>query len=317
MEEDLLVTNAFYPIATLTEKDNRAEVNVDYKFNRRTDPPYQTENLGPFPNIKMINEKKYDTKTSSDFRQYLKKKNKTVDNFNTDTNAQFMDTMMERGNMPIFSSTAHKDRVLKIKKYNMTFDTTLRDDIEMTNNYTVDLPFTLYNIKYVKLTASEIPYPEDAQINSPFWTSIDPTPFNYMFLASTVLNNTVQPQNDYNTISNSDKKNVQGILVNFGILGRIQLADIPSPTTVIFNGFIDPTITVFDPPMPSLTSFDIQLLNPDGSFYDVGTDNQGNPRNTSFALEFTTYVDEGLNTNISSRRGIQDKSSYESHILLQ
>lgn len=317
MEEDLLVTNAFYPVAVLTEKDNRAEISVDYKFNRKTDPPYKTENLGPFPNIKMVNEKKYDTKTSSDFRQYLKKKSKAVDNFNTDTNAQFMDTMMERGNMPIFSSTMKEDRILKIKKYNMTFDTTLRDDIQTPNNYTVELPFTLYNIKYVKLTAVELPYPLDAQINSPFWSPTASTPFNYMFIGSTVLNNTIQPQNDYNTISNSDKKNVAGILVNFGILGRIQLADIPSPTTVIYNGFIDPTITIFDPPLPSLTYFDIQLLNPDGSFFDVGIDVDGFARHTSFALEFTTYIDEGLNTNISSRRGIQDKSSYESHILLQ
>ena len=98
-------------------------------------------------------------------------------------------------------------------------------------------------------------------------------------------------------------------MVNFGILGRIQLADIPSPTTIIYNGFIDPTITVFDTPMPSLSSFDVQLLNPDGSYYMCFEN--------SFALEFTTYIDSGLNTNISSRRGIQDKSSYESHILLQ
>jgi hypothetical protein len=136
-----------------------------------------------------------------------------------------------------------------------------------------------------------------------------------MFLASTVLNNTLQPQNDFNTTTSTDRR--EGVLVNFGILGRIQLADIPSPTTTIFNGFIDPTITIFDTPLPSLSSFDIQLLNPDGSFYNCGEDANGNPRYNSFALEFTTYIDSSLNTNISSRRGIQDKSSYESHILLQ
>lgn len=310
MDEDLLVTNAFYPVAVLTEKDNQTETSVEYKFNRPTDIPYRTEALGPFPNIKMVNEKKYDTKTSSDFRQYLKKKSKAVDNFNTDTGAPFMDTMMERGNMPIFNTTADKDRVLKIKKYNMSFDTRLRDDIELPYNYTIELPFTLYNIKYVKLTASEIPYPVDAQVNAMGYDEVNnPTPFPYMFLASSVLNNTLQPQNDFNTITMTDKKNPIGALVNFGILGRIQLADIPSPKTIIYNGFIDPTITIFDTPLPSLSSFDVQLLNPDGTYY--------NCEQSSFALEFTTYIDSGINTNISSRRGIQDKSSYESHILLQ
>jgi hypothetical protein len=312
MDEDLLVTNAFYPIAVLTEQDNKTETKVDYKFGRKIEVPYKTENMGPYPNIKMVGEKTYDTKTSNDFRQYLKKKSKAVDNFNVETGAQFMDTVMERGNMPIFNNTADKDRVLKVKKYNLSFDTQLRDDILDNTDYTIQLPFTLYNIKYVKLTACEIPYPVDAQINSGFSTTNNPNPFPYMFLASTVLNNTLQPQNDFNTISTTDRSS----LVNFGVLGRIQLADIPSPTTIIYNGFIDPTITVFDTPMPSLSSFDIQLLNPDGSFYNLGTDQDGNPRNNSFALEFTTYIDSGLNTNISSRRGIQDKSSYESHILL-
>jgi hypothetical protein len=314
MDEDLLVTNAFYPIAVLTEKDNKTETKVDYNFSRKIEVPYKTENIGPFPNISMVDEKKYDTKTSNDFRQYLKKKSKAVDNFNVDTGAQFMDTVMERGNMPIFTNTADKDRVLKIKKYNLSFDTQLRDDITNFSDYTIQLPFTLYNIKYVKLTASEIPYTLDAQINSIFSNTANPNPFSYMFLASTVLNNTLQPQNDFNTITNTDRR--EGVLVNFGILGRIQLADIPSPTTTIFNGFIDPTITVFDTPLPSLTSFDIQLLNPDGSFYNCGEDAAGNIRQNSFALEFTTYIDSGLNTNISSRRGVQDKSSYESNILL-
>jgi len=315
MEEDLLVTNAFYPIAILTEQDNKIETKVDYNFGRKIEVPYKTENMGPFPNIKMVGEKTYDTKTSTDFRQYLKKKSKAVDNFNVETGAQFMDTVMERGNMPIFNNTADKDRVLKVKKYNLSFDTTLRDDITNLSDYTVQLPFTLYNIKYVKLTASEIPYPVNAQINSAFYTEANPTPFSYMFLASKVLNNTLQPQNDFNTITSTNRR--EGVFVNFGILGRIQLADIPSPTTVIYNGFIDPTITIFDTPMPSLSSFDVQLLNPDGSLYNGGSTEDGNVRHNSFALEFTTYIDSGLNTNISSRRGIQDKSSYESHILLQ
>ena len=310
MDEDLLVTNAFYPIAVLTEQDNKVETKVDYKFGRKIEVPYKTENMGPYPDIKMVGEKTYDTKTSSDFRQYLKKKSKAVDNFNVETGAQFMDTVMERGNMPIFNNTADKDRVLKIKKYNMSFDTRLREDVIYPYNYTIDLPFTLYNVKYVKLTASELPYPVDAQKNVPEYDPVtNPSPYPYMFLASTVLNNTLQPQNDYNTNTSSDYKDPTGILVNFGILGRIQLADIPSPTTIIYNGFIDPTITVFDTPMPSLSSFDVQLLNPDGSYYMCFEN--------SFALEFTTYIDSGLNTNISSRRGIQDKSSYESHILLQ
>lgn len=308
MDEDLLVTNAFYPIAVLTEQDNKTETKVDYKFGRKIEVPYKTENMGPYPNIKMVGEKTYDTKTSNDFRQYLKKKSKAVDNFNVETGAQFMDTVMERGNMPIFNNTADKDRVLKIKKYNMSFDTRLRYDIEIPSSYTVDLPFTLYNIKYVKLTASEIPFSVDSEQNAFEYDAVtNPVPFPYMFLASTVLNNTLQPQNDFNTFSSSDPKS--GLLVNFGILGRIQLADIPSPNTIIYNGFIDPTITIFDTPMPSLSSFDIQLLNPDGTFYICD--------HSSFALEFTTYIDSGLNTNISSRRGIQDKSSYESHILLQ
>ena len=138
-----------------------------------------------------------------------------------------------------------------------------------------------------------------------------------MFLASNILNNTLQPQNDFNTLTYTSSGNVFDVLINFGILGRIQLDAIPSPiplptpdtpTTVIFNGFIDPTVTIFDTPIPSLSYFDIQLINPDGSYYLCDF--------SSFALEFTTYIDSGLNTNISSRRGIQDKTSYESELLM-
>ena len=314
MDEDLLVTNAFYPIAVLTEKDNKTETNVEYNYNRDTRAPYATENMGPFPNIKVVDEKRYDVKTANDFRQYLKKKGKQVDNFNTSTNAEYMDTMMERGNMPVFFDRIEKDRVLKIKKYNMHFDTRLRDDITELYNYTIELPFTLYNVKYVKLTASEIPFPIDAEHYAlDYNADTNPVPFPYMYIGSTVLNNTIQPQNDFNRDSSTDYKSRSSVLVNFGIFARIQLDATPGPKTIIYNGFIDPTVTIFDDPIPSLTSIDIQLLNPDGSYFGS---NSNTVMNSSFSIEFTTYVDSATNTNISSRRGVQDKSNYETNLLL-
>ena len=74
MDEDLLVTNAFYPTAVLTEQDNKTKTKVDYKFGRKIEVPYKTENMGPYPDIKMVGEKTYDTKTSNDLTISKEKK---------------------------------------------------------------------------------------------------------------------------------------------------------------------------------------------------------------------------------------------------
>ena len=79
-DEDLLVTNAFYPTLTLTETNNSEKPGILYNYKRPDAIPYKMENLGPFPNVELRNEKKYDIRTTNDFKEYLKKKEKTIDN---------------------------------------------------------------------------------------------------------------------------------------------------------------------------------------------------------------------------------------------
>jgi hypothetical protein len=280
MEEDLLVTNAFYPIAVLTENGNQQSTRVDFNFRRNAEMPYKTEQLGPYPEIKLKDEKRYDTKTANEFRQYLKKKEKISDPLDVNTNAEYMDTMMERGNMPKYYENNDADRRLHIKKIIINFDSRTRDTELYPNayDYSVFLPFKIQNIKYVEMISSEIPYTAT-------------TGFPYFFICSKSLTEIEKFQRVEN------------------IFAKVQLDATPSPTTVIFDGHIDHSLTVFDTtPLDHLVSVDFQFRNPDNSFYDVG--------DHSFTLEFIVYIDTIMNSNFSSRRGIQDKTNLESNLLL-
>jgi hypothetical protein len=280
MEEDLLVTNAFYPIAVLTEDRNKQTTRVDYNYRRNTELPYKTEQLGPYPDIKLKDEKKYDTKTASDFKQYLKKKKKITDNFNVNTNAEFMDTVMERGNMPKFFDAQDDTRGLKVRKITINFDSRTRDTSIYPNayNYSVYLPFKLQNIKYVELISSEIPYPA-------------PTGFPYIFMCSKAL---------------FDIEKFQSV---GHIFAKIQLNSSPSPSTILFNNHITHSLTIYDQtPLDHLVELDFQFKNPDNTWYNIGEH--------SFTLEFTIYVDVIKNSYISSRRGIQDKTNLDRNIAI-
>ena len=78
-DEDLLVTNAFYPTLTLTQTHSSEKPGILYNYTRPDVLPYKNENLGPFPDIKLKHEKQYDVRTTNDFKQYLKKKEKIID----------------------------------------------------------------------------------------------------------------------------------------------------------------------------------------------------------------------------------------------
>ena len=93
------------------------------------------------------------------------------------------------------------------------------------------------------------------------------------------------------------------------IFAKIQLNANPAPKTIIFNGHILHSLTVYDEtPLDHLISLDFQFKNPDNTWYNIGEH--------SFTLEFTTYIDTIKNSYISSRRGIQDKTNLEPSILL-
>lgn len=77
--EDLLVTNAFYPTLTLTDDNNEQKPGIQYNYSRPDVLPYKMENLGPFPEVNVRDERKYDRRTTQDFKQYLKKKEKILD----------------------------------------------------------------------------------------------------------------------------------------------------------------------------------------------------------------------------------------------
>jgi hypothetical protein len=79
MDEDLLVTNAFYPIISIKDTGVVQKGNTEYNYYRDTKKPYLRENLGPYPNIKLHEDKFYDDRTQKDFKSYLKKKEKLID----------------------------------------------------------------------------------------------------------------------------------------------------------------------------------------------------------------------------------------------
>lgn len=277
-EEDLLVTNAFYPIAVLTENGNQQSTRVDYNYRRNAEMPYKTEQLGPYPDIKLKDEKRYDAKSSNEFRQYLKKKNKISDPIDVNTNAEYMDTMMERGNMPKYYENVDIDRRLKVKKITINIDSRTRDFEEYPNayDYSIFLPFKIQNIKYVEMISSEIPYTAS-------------TGYPYIFICSKSLAE----------IEKFQKVN--------SIFAKVQLNAVPSPTTILFNNHISHSLKIYDEtPLDHLVELDFQFKNPDDSFYNVG--------DHSFTLQFTVYIDTIMNSNFSSRRGVQDKTYLETFL---
>lgn len=275
MEEDLLVTNAFYPIAVLTENGNKQSTRVDYNFRRNVEMPYKTEQLGPYPDIKLKDEKQYDTKTAQEFRKYLKKKDKISDPLDVNTNAEYIDTMMERGNMPKYYENVDIDRRLKVKKITINIDSRTRNIEEYPNayDYRIFLPYKLQNIKYVEMISSELPY-----------TST--TGFSYIFICCRALTEIEK----FQTVEN--------------IFAKVQLNATPGPNTILFNTYINHSLKVYDEtPLDHLVSLDFQFRNPDNTFYELG--------DHSFTLQFTVYIDTIMNSNFSSRRGIQDKTYLE------
>jgi len=285
VDEDLLVTNAFYPIAVLTDNGAQQSVRVDYKYGMPNNvTPYESEQMGPYPQVNLAKEKKYDAQTARDFKTYLKKKNPALEHPSMHTNAGFMDTVMERGNMPVFHDKAPETRGLKIRKITINIDSRARDKELYPNasSYVIQLPFKIQNIKYVEMISSEIPMPPTT------------TTYPYMFVCSKFLADIEK----YDAVDN--------------IFAKIQL--IPSQTvpTMVFNGHLqNNSITTYvDTPLDQLSALDFELKNPDNTYYGGGGPDH------SFTLVFTVYIDVINNSFISSRRGIQDKTNLDANLIV-
>ena len=279
VDEDLLVTNAFYPIAVLTDNGAQQSVRVDYNYAKPNATPYEAEQMGPYPQVGLAKEKKYDAQTARDFKQYLKKKNPALEHPSVHTNAGFMDTVMERGNMPVFYDKMPETRGLKIRKITINIDSRARDKELYPNasSYVIQLPFKIQNIKYVEMISSEIPIPPAST-------------YPYMFVCSKVLADIEK----YDTVDN--------------IFAKIQL--IPTVPTMAFNGHLQnhSLTTYVDTPLDQLSALDFELKNPDNTYYLGGEH--------SFTLVFTVYIDVINNSFISSRRGIQDKTNLDVNLLV-
>jgi hypothetical protein len=292
VDEDLLVTNAFYPIAVLTDNGAQQSVRVDYKYGMPNNVmPYEAEQMGPYPQVSLTKDKKYDAQTARDFKTYLRKKNPALEHPSMHTNAGFMDTVMERGNMPVFHDKAPETRGLKIRKITINIDSRARDKELYPNasSYVIQLPFKIQNIKYVEMISSEIP------INT------TTTTFPYMFVCSKFLADIEK----YDTVDN--------------IFAKIQLN--PTTATTVFNGHLqNHSITTYvDTPLDQLSALDFELKNPDNTYYEVsngGGGNEGGGADHSFTLVFTVYIDVINNSFISSRRGIQDKTNLDANLIV-
>jgi hypothetical protein len=102
MDEDLLVTNAFYPIISIKDTGIVKKGNTEYNYYRESKKPYLRENLGPYPNIKLHDDKFYDDRTQKDFKSYLKKKEKLIDEqtFTPSLKERNIDTSSKFGSLP-------------------------------------------------------------------------------------------------------------------------------------------------------------------------------------------------------------------------
>lgn len=278
--EDLLVTNAFYPIAVLSDNGLQQAVRVDYNYAKLDKTPYEAEQMGPYPNIQLTHEKKYDEQTARDFKGYLKKKGQHTPSMPSlqDSNAAFLDTTMENGNMPVFFDKQVQVRGLKIRKITINVDSRQRNTALFPNPYayTFSLPFKIQNIKYVEMVSSEIPFAATTASFS-----------SYMFVCSKYI---ADVEKSY-TVDN--------------IFAKVQLIPNQTVLDMVFNGhLLNATRTTFvDTPLDQLSELEIELKNPDNTYYDVSG------RDHSFTLVFTVYIDTITNSFISSRRGIQDKTN--------
>lgn len=287
VDEDLLVTNAFYPIAVLTDNGVQQSVRVDYNYGKPAATPYEAEQMGPYPQVSLTKEKKYDGQTGRDFKQYLKKKNPQLEHSSSaHTNAGFMDTVMERGNMPVFYDKVPETRGLKIRKITINIDSRARDRDLYPNAwaYVIQLPFKIQNIKYVEMISSELPMPQPQPQ--------PPTAYPYIFVCSKYLADIEK----YDTVDN--------------IFAKIQLIPNQTIPTMVFNGHLqnNSLTTYVDTPLDQLSALDFELKNPDNTYYTGG--------DHSFTLVFTVYIDVISNSFISSRRGIQDKTNLDANLLI-
>lgn len=282
IDEDLLVTNAFYPIAVLTDNGAQQSVRVDYKYGKPNATPYEAEQMGPYPQVNLTKEKKYDEQTARDFKTFLKKKNPQMGQEPSHTNAGFMDTVMERGNMPVFYDKLQETRGLKIRKITINIDSRARDTTLYPNAYAyvIQLPFKIQNIKYVEMISSEIPMPPPLAF------------YPYMFVCSKYLADIEK----YDTVDN--------------IFAKIQLIPNQVVQTMVFNGHLqnNSMTTYVDTPLDQLSELEFELKNPDNTYY-LGGDH-------SFTLVFTVYIDVISNSFISSRRGIQDKTNLDTNLII-
>jgi hypothetical protein len=219
----------------------------------------------------------------------LRKKNPALEHPSMHTNAGFMDTVMERGNMPVFHDKAPETRGLKIRKITINVDSRARDKELYPNasSYVIQLPFKIQNIKYVEMIRSEM------RINTTTTTS-----FPYMFVCSRVLADIEK----YDTVDN--------------IFAKIQLN--PTTPTMVFNGHLqNHSITTYvDTPLDQLSALDFELKNPDNTYYEVSNGGGGGGADHSFTLVFTVFIDVINNSFISSRRGIRDKTNLDVNLLV-
>lgn len=303
-DEDLLVTNAFYPIATLTEQGNNQSVSVKYNYPQKVVQPYKTEPIGPFPNVRFEDSSSFtDKKTANDFRSYLKKKKGDADpDFRLNTNADFLDTSMEKGNLPTFYEDREK-RVQKYKKYMINIDSRMRNwpgspiynpnetEYPSASHYVIQLAQPIQNVKVVTMVSSEIPFTEDQYVNS------------YIYVCCKQLSNFMA-------------------FPSFG--GTAPIENIFSK--VQLNGYVGEytfncqtrSVKVFDTPLRELRELEFSFYYPDGTVYPFETtyinDNGATIErdfNHSMTLEITSYVDLMPNTEISSIRGVQDTTNID------
>jgi hypothetical protein len=296
--EDLLVTNAFYPIAVLTDNGATQSARIEYPRINHTNSTnnstsYKEERMGPYPTVHLAKEQKYNPQTTREFKSYLKQKNQhqhqQQDNNINSTNAHFMDSVMEQGNMPVFFDKHQETRGLKIRKITINVDSRQRDTNLYPNAYayTVPLPFKIQNIKYVEMTSCEMPMP-------PSGSGFNPSSYPYMFICSKYLADVEK----YGTVDS--------------IFTKVQLIPNDTVPTMAFNTHLPHTMTTFvDTPLDQLSELEFELKYPDNTWY-----NGGNGGNHSFTLVFTVYIDIITNSFISSRRGIQDRTNLDTNVIM-
>jgi hypothetical protein len=339
MDDDLLITNAFYPILKVTDSGSLQKGDVEYGYYRDTEKPYLMENLGPNPNINLTEDQYYDERTKNDFKVFLKKKEKILkestylpnNNKNKDTSSNSVFT----NGSNVTTEKIKKDYSNDLMKYSQVEEGFNSDDVSRVIRdtvFTINVDSRWKDDAYLQTTsAGSYPYIYQNKIPSTSYSYTITLPKPIRNIKMVEIKGSEMPYN-YPCIDNATGYQYNYILLSINELNNMNNSGIvlmPSEdvsknnnvtfffTKIQLNGTKptdngDGTYTtnsiLFNCHVPITTVYTNAIQEVSKLTINFYMPN-GAPykiNDHSFSLEFISYTDSTSVTDISTRRGATD-----------